>query len=77
LIALDRRTLDYVVNWERLEGFQGLQGDEDGLALALMSLALQQLALLVLAHLLASLLDHTSHEIPRRPMARLASADEY
>jgi hypothetical protein len=47
------------------------------LALALVSLTLQQLALLVLPHLLAALLDHTTHEIPRRRMIHLASEEEY
>ena len=34
---------------------------EGGLALALVTSALEQLSLLVLAHLLAPLLDHTAH----------------
>ena len=40
------------------------RGEKSPLPLALVALALQQLALLVLAHLLAPLLDHASHRFP-------------
>ena len=50
------------------------QGD---LTLALVSLALQQLALLVLPHFLAAFLDHTTHGAPRCRIIRLAIAEEY
>jgi hypothetical protein len=43
--------------------FLDVRGAE--LALALVTCALEQLALLVLAHLLAALLDHAAHERPR------------
>jgi hypothetical protein len=42
----------------------GEQSDGQRLLLLLVALSLEKLALLVLAHLLAALLDHAAHEIP-------------
>ncbi len=40
----------------------GISASAIGSRLFLVTLSLQQLALLVLAHLLAALLDHTTHD---------------
>jgi hypothetical protein len=65
---LDRRAGRAVIRRGARVGSQQRGGEKCGLALALVSLSLEELLLLVLAHLLAALLDHATHgkRFPRR-----------